>query len=278
MALLELENAFLLNYLQRVAHGSLEEGGAGAADSEAAAAAAADAALPREPLLLAEKQELCAVQAVTTRREAEAVQAQGELERSVAAAAAADAQGYQTAEVARDLAALLDLLGLPEPTSEAAAVYQQATSAADQAASAAQPAESAAAGTAAAELRLPTAKQLSKADLNGPRLQEFLEGLLARHGAAAARLQQRTAMLKVGGPGGGRGRQAGSTEQCRAAAGARSASVPASPPHSAAGSDATHPPTLPPIPHPTAIPSRAAWPRQRQHWQPAPSWATASSG
>ncbi|KAI7840383.1 hypothetical protein COHA_005884 [Chlorella ohadii] len=95
VAQLELENAFLAHLLQRVSGGQ--------ARTRAAAAAAdadADAAdeIGREPLLLAERQELCAVEAGAVQREIEALTAAGELERACATAAAADCRTHQAAE------------------------------------------------------------------------------------------------------------------------------------------------------------------------------------
>ena len=234
VAFLEAEALLLTQYLRRQQPQPQQEGaadaaaaGSGAADAPAVtvASAGAPADLPREPLLLAEKQELCAAEIAAMRREVDAIQEEGELQRAAAAAAAADARGHQAAELARDLVALLDLLGLPQPGPDAripaahnmlappaaaAEPAQQgdAAAAAGDAPTAEPPAGAAATPTApaatappavapAAGHRLPDARQLARADLHGGRMQEWMEGIVARHAAAADRLRQRASLLKV---------------------------------------------------------------------------------
>ncbi|PRW45223.1 serine threonine- phosphatase 6 regulatory ankyrin repeat subunit C [Chlorella sorokiniana] len=208
VAQLELENAFLTHLLQRVSAASARTAAAGAA------AAAAAAEIGREPLLLAERQELCAVEAGAVRREIEALKAAGELERSCAVAAAADCRTHQAAEVGRAVAALLGLLGFPQPDTATAAAMAAASAAAAAAGAAAE--QPAAAGNApeqpastgsvcsppsspapAAAARLPTAKQLARAQLEGRKIEQLLEELLERQDVAAERLRTRAAMLQA---------------------------------------------------------------------------------
>ncbi|KAL4448187.1 hypothetical protein ABPG75_005406 [Micractinium tetrahymenae] len=153
---LQLENDFLTSLLQRLAPGLLDSG---------AATAAADADRPGwEPLLMAEKHELLVAEAAATRREIERVQAEGELELTCAQAGVADAAGQQAAETARDVAALLSLLGLPPPP--------------------------------AAEAAQALGSALGRAELHGGQLAQFLEDVLARHDGNAERYQMRNDMLQ----------------------------------------------------------------------------------
>lgn len=213
VAFLEAEALLLQQYLRRTA-------GSAPADADAPADASPHAApedLPRESLLLAEKQELCVAEIAATRREAEAIRDEGELQRAAAAAAEADARGHQAAELAMSLVGLLDVLGLPQPAPEARipaahdmlappppAAAQELAQPGDAVSADAPAAAAAATGdiiAPAARQRLPSARQLARADLHGGRVEEWMEGVLARHAAAAERLRQRTALLKVRGPG-----------------------------------------------------------------------------
>lgn len=210
VALLQLENALLRGLLQRLAPQALGGGAAAAAD------AAADAV--RDPLLLAEKAELCAAEANAVRRETERLKAEGELERACAQAAVADARGQAAAETARDQAALLALLGLPAERAAPSAADVEPEAATTPAAAVAAPADAAAGedGTAAAAqlgaprplaapvdpaaalpFALSSARQLARADLHGGRLAQWMEDVLARHAAAATRLQMRVQMQQV---------------------------------------------------------------------------------
>lgn len=212
VAHLELENAFLAHLLQRVSGGQ-------ARTRAAAAAADADAAdeIGREPLLLAERQELCAVEAGAVRREIEALTAAGELERACAVAAAADCRTHQAAEVGRAVAALLGLLGFPQPDTATAAAMAAASAASGAAAAAAaaadhpvgegeasdEPAGTSSASSPpsspapAAAACLPTAKRLARAQLDGRQIERLLEELLERQDVAAERLRTHAAMLQV---------------------------------------------------------------------------------
>lgn len=215
VAQLELENAFLTHLLGRVSGASTRSGSpaADAAATDSAAAAAADE-IGREPLLLAERQELCAVEAGAVRREIEALTAAGELERACAIAAAADCRTHQASEVGRAVSALLGLLGFPQPdTATAAAMAAASAAAAAPAAAAGQPAVAGqvpeqAAGTSsassspcppapAAAACLPTAKRLARAQLDGRQIERLLEELLERQDVAAERLRTRAAMLQA---------------------------------------------------------------------------------
>ncbi|PSC70920.1 hypothetical protein C2E20_5673 [Micractinium conductrix] len=210
VALLQLENALLRGLLQRLAPQALGGGAAAAAD------AAADAV--RDPLLLAEKAELCAAEANAVRRETERLKAEGELERACAQAAVADARGQAAAETARDQAALLALLGLPAERAAPSAADVEPEAATTPAAAVAAPADAAAGedGTAAAAqlgaprplaapvdpaaalpFALSSARQLARADLHGGRLAQWMEDVLARHAAAATRLQMRVQMQQT---------------------------------------------------------------------------------
>lgn len=207
VAQLELENAFLAHLLQRVSGGSARTGAADATDDGVADQ------IGREPLLLAERQELCAVEAGTVRREIEAVTAAGELERACAVAAAADCRKYQAAEVGRAVAALLGVLGLPQPDTATAAAMAAASAAAAAAAAAEQPAAAGQSPEQPASTRsassppgprspttaacLPTANRLARAQLDGRQIAQLLEELLERQDVAAERLRVRAAMLQV---------------------------------------------------------------------------------
>lgn len=196
VSFLELENEFLRNFLAARNAAVSTDGDAAATDDW------------RDPLLLAEKLELCAVEGNTTRREIEQMQKDSELELACTLAAITDCRQQQAAETSRDVAALLGLLGLtadrasaPLPVLTPDAGAEQATASCS---SSADPqGEPTVVGLAPPApvpdpaLALPTATQLAKAELAGPRLEEFLEGILARHEAAATRLQARNAMLQV---------------------------------------------------------------------------------
>lgn len=195
--LLELENACLLQLLQRVAPDSLRLGHEASADGPAPA----DGPGP-EPLLLAEKQELCAAEAAAVRQAIERTQQEGELEAACAAAALTDCQVQQAGEVLRDATALLTLLGLPvepEPAAASGSIPEQPAGADGEPGQQEGQAPAAPAGPAPSPLglRLPTAKQLARAQLNGAQLEGLLEGMLERQDAAAERLRLRGAMLKV---------------------------------------------------------------------------------
>ena len=177
-------------------------GATAAADSGAAAAAAELDAIPREPLLLAEKQELCVAESKATQQEVEEAQAGGELDRACALAAIADCQTFQAGEVARDTAALLALLGLPAEPAKATAspdTAEQRTASdvalcqESQGAAAPPPMPPANCGG----LRLPTARELAQAELHGARFEQLLGDMLGRQNAAATRLQLRCSMLQV---------------------------------------------------------------------------------
>lgn len=201
-AFLQLENAFLLQLLQRVSPQVLAD-----APHGTGAGARGPAATGANALRLAERQELCAVEADVTRRETETVVRAGELELACTLAAIADCQQQQAAQTSRDQAALLALLRLPavpaagsgSPAASAAvsmpAVCEKQTDALSVAATTATGAEPD--GEAGAGRRLPAAKQLVRAEFSGARLGQYLEGILERHDAAAARLQIRAAMLEV---------------------------------------------------------------------------------
>ena len=208
VAQLELENAFLAHLLQRVSGGSARTGAAAAATDDGVADQ-----IGREPLLLAERQELCAVEAGAVRREIQAATAAGELERACAVAAAADCRTYQAAEVGRAVAALLGLLGLPQPDTATAAAMAAASAAAAAAAAAEQPAAAGQAPEQPSSTRsassppgprspttaacLPTAKRLARAQVDGRQIAQLLEELLERQDVAAERLRVRAAMLQV---------------------------------------------------------------------------------
>lgn len=222
VALLELENAFLAQLLQRVWPAGLARSAATAATADDDVADDDDAPadeIGREPLLLAEKQELCAVEAGAVRREIEALAAAGELERACAAAAAADCRTHQAAEVGRGVAALLGLLEFPQPDTATAAAMAAASAAAlpaaEQAAASAATAlavgQPNSAGSASSPpslpptrtAHLPTAKQLARAQLDGGQIGRLLDELLERQSVAAERLRTRAGMLQARAPLGG---------------------------------------------------------------------------
>lgn len=177
-------------------------------------------------LPLHERLELCALETKALQREIAQVQLDSELEMACTAAGIADCRQHQPAETARDLAALLSVLAVtadqaprdlpaasqPEPAATLAdtghQLEQLPSSSSPSAASIPSPDADGEPAKAAAELyaaalpallALPTPRQLARAALSGDRLQQFLGGILERHGATAARMQMRNAMLQASG-------------------------------------------------------------------------------
>lgn len=227
---LQLENDFLASLLRRLAPGLLESSGI-----HDDACHALDSRV--EPLLMAEKHELLVAEMAATCREIECVQAEGEVELACAQTGVADATGQQAAETARDVTALLSLLGLPlPPAAEAARALgsavlaavattpaappappmtghadaqpgagKNATATVAPVAGAAEPTGTSArascsaprAAGSALPLPLPTAKQLSRAELRGTLLAQYLEDILTRHDANAGRYQIRSDILQA---------------------------------------------------------------------------------
>jgi hypothetical protein len=152
-----------------------------------------------KPLPLAERLELCALEGNIRRGDIEQMQRDSQLELACTLAAIADCR-QQEAETRRDAGALLGLLGLeagpaasPKPVVTPDKFTEEVTAGGSSSGDLQAPADPQPAKT----LALPTAKQLAKADLAGPRLEEFLAGMLARHETAAERLQARNALIQV---------------------------------------------------------------------------------
>lgn len=170
---------------------------------------------------LAEKLELCTVETNALREELEERKLSEELEMACTLAAIADCRQRAPAETARDLGALLKVLGLantssgvplpaspPLPPLAAAKVHTAehggpSEGAASSTAGAEQGIQAQAEGAVSAPSQpaplggLPSARQLDKAELSGLQLERCLSSFLERHEAAAARLESRNALLQV---------------------------------------------------------------------------------